>query len=1658
MICNVPYIEERFRESNPDIADILNQEYETIFNKLIESKLFKNEDNTLKLSYAKTKKYLKQLDFINNINQEYETEIVTNINRTISVNVLPLYNKLDVINKPKYYMKDNVSVKTNINLERVPVQQVIIDINKEILDTVTHVLEFLNNNGFNPVIVGGAVRDAIVGDKPKDIDIEVYGITVENLESILSNYGKVDAVGKSFGVLKFIPYDANGKLVELEEPFDFSVPRRENKVGLGYKGFEIELSDDISIEEAATRRDFTWNSMGYNPITNTLYDYYGGINDLAEGIIRHTSPKFAEDPLRILRAMQFQARKGHVIAPETYELMNNIVKSIKDKINVDVDIDVKSSFDESINGLKIETTEEYNKNIKSLLEIAYEYVQKLLQFLKNVIYSKNYTRFFEITDSEVVIMIKPLGYELGATKIVEDFIRDNGGSIVEQKELVVDSYRISQHYGEGKANFKNKSFFSDMVEYYTGKKVKVYKVKLNSKYIKEMRDLMGDSSGFANDDKTIRKTIVGDKYRDILDTQFVLDNGIHMSDSIEEGVRESYIWFGTPQIITTNKEAIKTHVFLWKALQKIDTNVQFSGSALDGTEISSKLSDLDYRLFSDDVEGTIKKITALIPDIVYEGVNTDEESGLLYHKLQFNFSGGKADITIVPNHKDYTDRVSENHLAVLMADSWKVYARKEKEYYYQKVITAEQQYGKDSDERLEAKRNYENIKKLLRQQVNEWFSTKKAFKDYNSLIDFAKIGKNELDDFLDSLDTSEGLKIKKAPLKSLNSLKIKANSKYHGRLYKAGDIGRATIVLNSNQDLKEQIDYIFKNIKENFPQFTVDNYFKYPLLGYKGINISLLTKNDGRVELQINTPEMIFMKEPKKDAILYLGLKSYNDLVNKYGDIGGYGHKLYDLIKITKDPAKLEILKRESVNYYENQVIPESLITDGSNINGEFDHLATNELYNTFLKEKMRLVAAYAKHIKDGGLHENFYELDKYEIFTSMITRERILGEWDKWATKGKYHSKLFDFLRQSGLGEKLYPELMQLVNTKQDTVYHPEGNVEEHTKQVLAKANEIAEREKLSVEEKQILMLSSLLHDIAKPETTKEEWSDKLNRFKVTSRGHEQAGEAIALDLLERIGIKEDVRIKVGKLIAEHLAHATISSLPSSDNNISPLSARGVFDTTALIEHENDKVTFLMYDLLGKIVGRQFYNPEGKKVAKNKNEPLKYILKGLEGQTLIFGMHTYNPDSPYLFVVEGVFDALMLHQQGYPAIAVLSAVPDRNTKNQIELLNGKKIGILDNDVTNTGLKLRNFVDEYHVVPIEKDLNDLYTKDITEFNKFITELDKKYKAAKGMYKPLRTSHSFSKQKKSAFAKLVNRLAPANVEQLVMLMEADMLGRNNNNLDTPVSITEFMELLEDYKNTNKGKLSFEPILTGKHLIKAGVKPGKGMGEILAKAKEAQLNLDFTDETESLEWLSNYLSTQDNDTILLEDKVKGKNMKELSIKTVISNIRTLLPKSNVELLNTLIESIKQNESSPILILAQMSREYKNGTLDKADLLAATFDKMADKNKEAIMAAIKSSYNMSDDNDVMNKLGELLVNKDNALILSSGVLGSLYRGVHNFFNSFEGNKEDIVKTISTIYDIDDTITDDMILHSERFKLFNKNNPYTSEKENLEYFKKCT
>ena len=164
-------------------------------------------------------------------------------------------------------------------------------------------LQMLNNNGHTTLVIGGSVRDAYLGIKPKDIDIEVYGMSYADLEQFLSAYGRVDIVGKTFGVIVFTHFKSKMR-------YDFSIPRTENKLGIGHTGFDIKLDSNLTVKEAAERRDFTFNALAYDPITNELHDYYGGIGDLENRIIRHTSDKFEDDFLRILRAMQFQCRFG----------------------------------------------------------------------------------------------------------------------------------------------------------------------------------------------------------------------------------------------------------------------------------------------------------------------------------------------------------------------------------------------------------------------------------------------------------------------------------------------------------------------------------------------------------------------------------------------------------------------------------------------------------------------------------------------------------------------------------------------------------------------------------------------------------------------------------------------------------------------------------------------------------------------------------------------------------------------------------------------------------------------------------------------------------------------------------------------------------------------------------------------------------------------------------------------------------------------------------------------------------------------------------------------------------------------------------------------------------------------------------------------------
>ena len=174
--------------------------------------------------------------------------------------------------------------------------------------------QLVADEGGRALVVGGSVRDAVLGFEAKDLDLEVYGLESARLESLLSRNFAVDLVGKSFGVLKIKGL-----------PIDVALPRRESKAGLGHRAFEVLSDPRMSVEEAQSRRDFTINAMYWDPLNNELIDFYGGMRDLESRILRHTSDKFAEDPLRVLRGMQFAARFDLDAAPETVELCRSIL-------------------------------------------------------------------------------------------------------------------------------------------------------------------------------------------------------------------------------------------------------------------------------------------------------------------------------------------------------------------------------------------------------------------------------------------------------------------------------------------------------------------------------------------------------------------------------------------------------------------------------------------------------------------------------------------------------------------------------------------------------------------------------------------------------------------------------------------------------------------------------------------------------------------------------------------------------------------------------------------------------------------------------------------------------------------------------------------------------------------------------------------------------------------------------------------------------------------------------------------------------------------------------------------------------------------------------------------------------------------------------------
>lgn len=183
------------------------------------------------------------------------------------------------------------------------------------MDVFAEIVEKIVQMGGQALLVGGAVRDKLLGRPVEDRDVEVYGMAPQQLIELLSEFGDVDCVGRSFGVIKL---SVDG------EEIDFSLPRRESKAGAGHKGFIIEPDPSMTPYEAARRRDFTINSMAIDLATGAWLDFFGGKRDFKRGILRATSEKFREDPLRVLRGMQFAGRFGMTVEEETARMARSL--------------------------------------------------------------------------------------------------------------------------------------------------------------------------------------------------------------------------------------------------------------------------------------------------------------------------------------------------------------------------------------------------------------------------------------------------------------------------------------------------------------------------------------------------------------------------------------------------------------------------------------------------------------------------------------------------------------------------------------------------------------------------------------------------------------------------------------------------------------------------------------------------------------------------------------------------------------------------------------------------------------------------------------------------------------------------------------------------------------------------------------------------------------------------------------------------------------------------------------------------------------------------------------------------------------------------------------------------------------------------------------
>ena len=198
-----------------------------------------------------------------------------------------------------------------------------LDAQATVYQKVLEIAEAIKSAGGRALLVGGSVRDMLIGKIPKDFDLEIYQLSADKIEKIARSLGKVSEVGKAFGILKI----SFGEGIDI----DLSLPRSDSKIGAGHRGFEVKTDPNMSFEDAARRRDFTINSMSADPLSSELFDPFNGLTDLRERRLKVTDPeRFKDDPLRVLRGLQFISRFGLEVEPTTVRILQEMAPLLKE--------------------------------------------------------------------------------------------------------------------------------------------------------------------------------------------------------------------------------------------------------------------------------------------------------------------------------------------------------------------------------------------------------------------------------------------------------------------------------------------------------------------------------------------------------------------------------------------------------------------------------------------------------------------------------------------------------------------------------------------------------------------------------------------------------------------------------------------------------------------------------------------------------------------------------------------------------------------------------------------------------------------------------------------------------------------------------------------------------------------------------------------------------------------------------------------------------------------------------------------------------------------------------------------------------------------------------------------------------------------------------